>query len=109
MKNIFLITLAFIAFISQKSFAQNNQMGRKTAEQRAEIHSKNMTDKLALSPEQKAETYEVMLKKEKLRDAGKLSKENQKEIHDEMNKILTKDQQKKWEQERKEQKNKKTD
>lgn len=109
MKKAIFFTLAILAFVTKPGFAQQEQMGRKTAEQRADLITKNMTEKLALSPEQTEETREIVLKREKLRDAGKLSKEKQKGIHDDLNKILTKDQQKKWEQERKEQKNKKTD
>jgi len=102
MKKAFLYTLLLTALINTATFAQQERMGRKTAEQRTELIVKNLSEKLILTPEQNELAREVVLKREKLRDAGTLSKEKQKEIHGDLNKILTKEQQDKWVQLRKE-------
>ena len=44
--------------------------------------------------------FRDFLKREKLRDAGKLSKDKQKEIQGDLKKILTKEQQKIWKEEK---------
>ena len=108
MKKVVFSLLFFIAFFTTSALAQQETMGRKTAEQRTDIITKNLTEKLLLTPEQSAEAREIVLRREKLRDAGKLSKENQKEIHGDLKKILTKEQEKKW-KELKEEKQKEKD
>ncbi len=101
MKKILVITCFLFAVFSGKIIAQQETMGRKTAEQRADIITKNLAMKLTLTSSQIEQVREVVLKREKLRDAGKLSKEHQKDIHVELNKLLTKEQQKKWQESRK--------
>ncbi len=109
MKKIIFLTFAILVMLTKTGLAQQDQMGRKTAEQRADLITKNMTEKLSLTTEQTEEAREIVLKREKLSDAGKLSKEKQKAILNDINKILTKDQQKQWEQARKADKNKNTE
>ena len=96
MKKITIFTTLTLLFISSVTFAQQERMGRKTAEQRTELITKNLTEKLSLTPEQVDEVREVVLKREKFRDAGKLSRDHQKDIEKDINKILSSDQQKQW-------------
>ncbi len=100
MKKNILLTLALFIFITTAAFAQQERMGRKTAEQRTELMTKNLTQKLALTAEQIEQVREIILKREKLREAGVLSKEKQKAIHKDLNKVLTADQQKIWKEAR---------
>jgi hypothetical protein len=103
------ITALIIIFMTSIAAAQQEQMGRKTAEQRTELITKEMTKNLVLDTRQTEGVRELVLKGEKFRDAGKLSVENQKKIESDINKLLTKDQQKQWSQIRKADKDKKTD
>ncbi len=102
MKKSIFLTIAFLALFTTVTLAQQERMGRKTAAQRTELMTKNLVEKLALTPEQTEQVREILLKREKLRDAGVLSEEKQKEIHKELNKILTSEQQKLWKEARKE-------
>lgn len=100
MNKFILLTLTLFALLTTGAFAQQERMGRKTAEQRTELMTKNLTQKLALTPEQIEQVREIILKREKLRDAGVLSKEKQKAIHKDLNKVLTAEQQKIWKEAR---------
>jgi hypothetical protein len=104
MKKAAFITFAILVLTTSVTFAQHEQTGSKSAEQRTALITKNMTQELSLSESQIEEVKDVVLKREKLRDAGLLSKEHQKEIDEDLNQILTKDQQKQWSQIQKEEK-----
>ena len=82
--------------------AQQEYMGRKTAEQRTALMTKNLVEKLNLSTSQSDSVSEVILKREKLRDAGKLSPEKKKETDKQIKSILTKEQTDQWQEMRKE-------
>ncbi len=102
MKLIKIIFIASFLFTTSTLFAQPESMGRKTAEQRTEIITKNLTEKLVLSESQTEEIRELLLKREKLRDAGKLSKDHQKKIKADIHKILTREQREQWKNMKKE-------
>lgn len=93
-----ILFILFFISINQVSavFGQDELTGRKTAEQRTEISIKNINEKLVLNDSQAKEISELILKREKLRDAGKLSDEKKKKIKADIHKILTPEQRKIW-------------
>ncbi len=94
MKIIHIIIILLISVTPAMSQAE--QMGRKTAMQRSELITKNLTEKLNLSASQTDSISEVILKREKFRDAGLLSEKKKKETDAEIRKILTKEQNAQW-------------
>ena len=97
-----------ILFISIfPTLAQQEYMGRKTAEQRTELITKNLAEKLHLSATQTDSVSEVILKREKFRDGGMLSAEKKKQTDAEIKQILTKEQQQHWMEMKKEAENRK--
>lgn len=102
MKNHLILFLVLIAGTQSPLLAQQEPQKRKTAEQRTELVTKKMTDELSLTKEQQVQVYDRILKREKLRDAGRLPDDSREQIVADINKMLTPDQQKKWEQMRKE-------
>lgn len=98
MKSIILLFAVLLASGSaQLSAQQSNQSEpRKTAEQRTEITVEKMTAELALTAEQQEQIREVVLNKEKKRDAGRYTEEDKKEYKKQIHAILTKEQQQKY-------------
>ena len=88
---IFIFLISFLPVLAQQEY-----MGRKTAEQRTELITKNLSEKLQLSASQTDSVSEVILKREKFRDAGKLTAEKKKQTDAEIKKILTKEQHQQW-------------
>lgn len=115
MKKLLLIPIAlFVAITSSqaqdvKKETRNpkQRIEQKTPEQRAEMMTKRMTEKLSLTKEQQDQVYQLSLKQAKVNvDRAKISKEkttlmreeNQKN-RQEIEKILSPEQQKKWTEE----------
>lgn len=94
--------MVLMASLTTVTFAQTEKGTRRTAEQRADMATKRLTEKLALTTQQATNIHEVILKREKLRDEGKLTKEDRQKIVGDINKYLNKEQQDKWEAMRKE-------
>ena len=88
--------IVILMIAASPAFAQQEKTGRKTAEQRTAMITKNLTEKLSLSSSQADSISDVVLKREKLRDAGKLTDAKKKETDKEIKKILTKEQHEKW-------------
>lgn len=76
--------------------AQQEQQKRKTAEQRTDLVTQKMTDELKLSVEQQSQVYDFVLKRERLRDAGRLPKDSREQIVADIKKVLTPNQRKQW-------------
>ena len=94
--------MVLVASLTTVTLAQTEKGTRRTAEQRADMATKRLTEKLALTAQQATNIHEVILKREKLRDEGKLTKEDRQKIVGDINKYLNKEQQDKWEAMRKE-------
>lgn len=101
MKALQIVTV-LLFFLVARATAQQETMKSKTAEQRTEMITKNLSEKLALSQSQTDSVSDVILKREKLRDAGKLTDEKKKQTDAEIKSILTKEQQVQWKELRKE-------
>lgn len=102
MKKTAILLLMFVVTLGTTTFAQNERKGKKTAEERTEMVVKRLTEKLTLTADQAKNIREVVLNREKMREAGQLNKDNRTKIIGQINKYLTKEQQDKWEQLRKE-------
>jgi len=98
MKKTAILLLMFVVTLGTTTFAQNERKGKKTAEERTEMVVKRLTEKLTLNDDQAKNIREVVLNREKMREAGQLNKDNRTKIIGQINKYLTKEQQDKWEQ-----------
>ena len=96
MKKIILFFISLFIYNTSTIFAQDETLGRKTAEQRTEIITKNLVEKLVLTDAQTEEIHDLVLKREKLRDAGKLSDDRKKKIKADIHKVLSTEQRKLW-------------
>lgn len=102
---LILSIMLFIAATVQ-SYGQKNETAepRKTAEQRADATLEQMNADLALTAEQQAQIRDILLMKEKKRDAGRLTEDEKKAYKKQIHDILTPEQQKKQQQLKKDQK-----
>ena len=114
MKKLLFIPILFVAIIS--SYGQdgkkvsgkhsNETSVQRTPEQRAELMTQRMTERLSLTKEQQEKIYQLSLKQnklhseqaEKMRDLARLMKEGNQKSREEIESILTSEQQKKWEE-----------
>ena len=93
MKKTAILLLMFVVTLGTTTFAQNERKGKKTAEERTEMVVKRLTEKLTLNDDQAKNIREVVLNREKMREAGQLNKDNRTKIIGQINKYLTKEQQ----------------
>ena len=104
MKKIAILAVLIIAVCSTATFAQNRkrQSTSKTAEQRTDMMVNKLTTELSLTADQSTQIKAVVLKREKMRDAGQLNKDSRERIVADINTLLSKEQQDKWIEMRKE-------
>lgn len=104
MKKIAILAVLIIAVCSTATFAQNRkrQSTSKTAEQRTDMMVNKLTTELSLTADQSTQVKAIVLKREKMRDGGQLNKDSRERIVADINTLLTKDQQDKWIEMRKE-------
>lgn len=96
MKIRLLITAMLLFTGVMTSVAQNDEAKpRKTAEQRTDQVMEEMTNELQLTADQQTQIRDIVLLREKKRDAGRLSDEEKKEFKKQIHAILSPEQQKK--------------
>ncbi|HMT30510.1 MAG TPA: hypothetical protein PKD91_14640 [Bacteroidia bacterium] len=98
MKRTALLTLLLIAAFTTVTLAQNekNQGSKKTAEQRTDMMTRKLSQELTLTSDQETQIHGIILKREKMRDQGQLTKDSREQIIGEISNVLSKDQQDKW-------------
>ncbi|MBL0339450.1 MAG: hypothetical protein IPP71_00105 [Bacteroidetes bacterium] len=108
MKKIALLAVLLFTAFSTATFAQNEkkQTTKKTAEQRTDLMVRKLTTELTLTSDQQTQVREIVLKRELMRDAGQLDKDSRERIVGDINTLLSKEQQDKWIEMRKEAKEK---
>ncbi len=98
MKKAAFITVLLFTALSTATFAQNekNQGTQKTAEERATMMTRKLTQELTLTSEQQSKIHALLLDREKQRDAGTLDRNDRTKVDADINALLTKEQQEKW-------------
>ena len=103
MKKYLILIVLFVGGINATLFAQQqDKQTKRNATERTDMVTQKMTEQLALNKEQQTQVHTLILKREKMRDAGTLAEYPREQIVADINKVLTPEQQKKWEQIRKE-------
>ncbi len=115
MKKIGLI-LGAILLMTTASFAQEDKKehAKKSPKQKAELHTKKLTEDLELTPEQSEKVYAINIGhveemeaiKKQMKALKKEAKEKKKAHHEELKKVLTVEQQKKLDTRKEEHKKK---
>jgi len=103
---------------AHRSASPKNQQASKTPEERAAAHSKRLTEKLGLNPDQQKSIYDFCLQRAQQEDADRAKfqndkegmrnarKQNEQNFETNLAKVLTADQKTKYEQMKQEQKEK---
>jgi hypothetical protein len=103
---------------AHRSASQQNQQASKTPDERAAAHSKRLTEKLGLNPDQQKSIYDFCVQRAQQEDADRAKfqndkegirnarKQNEQNFENNLSKVLTADQKTKYEQMKQEQKEK---